>query len=160
MPPQESATPPRTTLPPIAGILRTFLLALFLLGVTGVFAELLLIGHTEDRLQLVPLALFAVSLLVIAWYATTRSGHSIRVFQALMVVFVAAGVVGIILHYRGNMEFELEMYPGLAGVELFRESITGAFPALAPGTMVQLGLIGLAWTFRHPAVHRSIPPST
>ena len=32
------------------------------------------------------------------------------------------------------------------------ERLTGATPALAPGAMVQLGLIGLAYTFRHPAL--------
>jgi hypothetical protein len=40
----------------------------------------------------------------------------------------------------------------LAGWELFKEAMTGATPALAPGAMVQLGLIGLAWSYRHPAL--------
>jgi hypothetical protein len=30
-------------------------------------------------------------------------------------------VIGIALHYRGNFEFELEMYPVIAGVELVRK---------------------------------------
>jgi hypothetical protein len=42
------------------------------------------------------------------------------------------------------------MNPALAGFELVRESLSGATPALAPGTMIQLGLIGLAYTYRHP----------
>lgn len=52
---------------------------------------------------------------------------------------------------QGNVEFELEMYPDLSGWKLFRDSMMGATPALAPGAMVQIGLVGLAWTFRHPA---------
>jgi hypothetical protein len=43
------------------------------------------------------------------------------------------------------------MYPDLAGWKLFKDSMMGATPALAPGAMLQIGLVGLAWTFRHPA---------
>ena len=67
-----------------------------------------------------------------------------------MLLFVAAGIVGVYLHYQSNVEFELEMNPAAAGWELIRESLTGAMPALAPGTMVHLGLIGLLYTWRHP----------
>jgi hypothetical protein len=28
-------------------------------------------------------------------------------------------------------------------------------PVLAPGIMIQLGLLGLAWTWRHPAVTKA-----
>lgn len=135
-----------------AGALRTALLGLFLLGILGTGAELLLIGHIEDPWQLAPLGLFAASLVVVSWYAMTRSPASIRAFQGAMLLFLGAGVAGTLLHYRGNVEFEQEMYPGIAGLELFQEAMTGAFPALAPGSMVLFGLIGLAWTFRHPAL--------
>jgi hypothetical protein len=42
----------------------------------------------------------------------------------------------------------------VAGFHLITESLTGAFPALAPGTMVLLGLLGLAVTTGHPALER------
>lgn len=141
-----------------AGALRTALLGLFLLGILGTGAELLLIGHIEDPWQLVPLGLFATALVVVAWYAVARSRSSIRVFQTVMLLHLGAGMAGTLLHYRGNVEFEVEMYPGIAGLELFREAMTGAFPALAPGSMILFGLIGLAWTFRHPAL-LAIDPS-
>jgi hypothetical protein len=67
-----------------------------------------------------------------------------------MLVFVLAGMLGVYLHYSGNREFELEMYPTMSGMELFRKTMTGATPALAPGTMIQLAFVGLAYTFRHP----------
>ena len=38
----------------------------------------------------------------------------------------------------------------MGGWELVLESLTGALPALAPGTMIYLGLLGWAATFRHP----------
>ena len=71
-----------------------------------------------------------------------------------MAAFVIAGVAGVILHYRGNAEFELEMHPAVRGFDLFRDAMMGATPALAPGTMAQLGLLGLASTYRHPRLRR------
>ena len=77
---------------------------------------------------------------------------TVRLFQAVMVLFLLSGVVGMVLHFQVNMEFQLEMDPALSGMALFQKSILAkAPPALAPGAMIQLGLIGLAYTFRHPA---------
>ena len=81
-----------------------------------------------------------------------RGARSLRLFRGTMILFVLSGGVGLWLHYHGNAEFELEMYPSLKGAELFWESVTGATPTLAPGTMLELGLLGLAYTFRHPAL--------
>jgi hypothetical protein len=81
---------------------------------------------------------------------------TIRGIQALMALFIISGVAGAALHYNANSEFELEMNPVLAGFELFRESLSGATPALAPGTMIELGLIGLAYTYRHPRLDDSV----
>jgi hypothetical protein len=67
-----------------------------------------------------------------------------------MALCVASGLLGIWFHYQGNVEFELEMYPTIGGVKLFWEAMKGATPALAPGTMIQLGLLGLLFTYRHP----------
>ena len=135
-----------------ATVLRSVLLAIFVFGVVGTGAELILLEHYEDVWQWTPLALMAASLLVLGWHLASGGRLSTRAFQIVMVLFVVGGVVGVVLHYRGNAVFELEMYPSLVGFDLFTESIRGATPALAPGTMVQLGLIGLAYTFRHPAL--------
>jgi hypothetical protein len=56
------------------------------------------------------------------------------------------------LHYHGNEEFELEMYPSLSGMQLVSETLTGATPVLAPGSMALLGVVGLASTYRHPVL--------
>jgi hypothetical protein len=64
-----------------------------------------------------------------------------------MTLFVLAGILGIFLHYQGNVEFELEQNPGASRWALFREAVQGATPALAPGVMVQLGLLGLLYAF-------------
>ncbi len=130
--------------------LRQVLLALFVIGVVGTGLELVLLGHTEDLWQLAPLVLMALSLVVLCWCLTGRRAVCLRWFQATMVMLVLSGFVGLWLHYQGNTEFEREMYPTLNGFELFRESLTGATPTLAPGTMLELGFLGLAYTYRHP----------
>jgi hypothetical protein len=40
------------------------------------------------------------------------------------------------------------MQPSIEGTALVKEAMTGAFPVLAPGTMVLLGLVGFALTHR------------
>jgi len=137
-----------------AGRIRTFLLILFVLGVVGTGTELLLLEHTEDTWQLVPLAMMAISLVAIVWFVVARGRAAMLALRAVMALFVASGFAGVFLHYKSNAEFELEMYPSMKGFELFRESIMGAMPALAPGTMIGLGLLGLIYTYHHPVLER------
>ena len=127
--------------------MQRLLAAIFLAGAFGVGAELLLIGHIDDIWQIIPLAALALSLAALTWDAVHRSGASRRLFLATSLLLVVAGAAGVVLHYRSNAEFELEMAPSLRGWPLARESLTGALPALAPGALVQLGLIGVAYWY-------------
>lgn len=129
---------------------RRMLLFILVLGLAGTATELLLLEHYEDTWQIVPLALIAAALAILVWHALTRGPGSVRALQALMVLFVAGGAIGVGLHYQANTEFELEANPALTGFQLFKESMAGAMPTLAPGTMIELGLVGLVYTFRHP----------
>jgi hypothetical protein len=126
------------------------LLFTLVLGTVGNGVELLLLGHFEDWWQRVPLVLTVLLLLALLGVLVTRGATPMRALQGVLVLCAASGGLGVLLHYRGNVEFELEMYPSMAGYELFREAMTGATPALAPGTMLVLALIGLAYTYRHP----------
>lgn len=130
--------------------LRRNLLRVLLLGISGVSVELLLIGHVEKIGQLIPIVLLAAGLAAVVWHMVSGNRPSLLVLWALMLGYALAGVLGIGLHLKGNVEFELEMYPTLAGRDLVAKTLTGATPALAPGTMVLLGLVGLLYTYRHP----------
>lgn len=120
-------------------LLHTALIA----GHVGTGIELILLGHYEDFWQLVPVVLLAAGLAVSVWHIASSSRLSGRVLGIVMLTFVLAGLVGLGLHFNGNMEFELEMYPGLKGWPLIWKSLEGAVPALAPGTMIFVGLVGL-----------------
>ena len=112
-------------------------------------------GHDEDVFQWIPLALCAATILLGALVSARPGAGAVRLFQAVMMLLILSAAVGMWLHFRANMEFQLEMDASLKGWELFRKAILAkAPPALAPGAMAQLGLIGLAYTFRHPAIGR------
>jgi hypothetical protein len=133
--------------------LRRLLLAVLTFGLVGVLADLVVLQHFEDARQIIPFALIGLALGEIGWYLAGGGAASLRLLQMTMVFFVVAGIVGIALHYRGNLEFQLEINASQHGWELFKKVIHAkAPPALAPGAMAQLGLLGLAYVFRHPAL--------
>ena len=132
---------------------RRILLAILLLGVIGITLELLLLGHDEDFNQMIPLGLAAATVIASVAVGVKPSFATVRAFQLVMVLLILSGAAGMYLHFSANVEFQLEMDPALTGMALFRKAILAkAPPALAPGAMTQLGLIGLAYTFRHPAL--------
>ena len=135
--------------------MRLMVLAVFVLGLLGTGIELFFLGHILGWSQLVPIVLMVMSLLVLVWHGLERKSASLRVFQITMALFVAAGILGTTLHYRANEKLELEADPKMTGVALLSKTVTGAAPALAPGAMIQLGLLGLVYTFRHPALEQS-----
>ena len=135
-------------------ILRRGLLLIFVLGSLGLGTELLLLNHFEEWRQQVPLVLLALGLIWLAARMFYRGAIILRLFRWTMLAFVLGGIVGLWFHLSANMEFELEMYPTMSGLELLSKALSGAMPALAPGALVQLGLIGFLYTYHHPALSR------
>jgi len=124
------------------------LLAILIIGLIGTATELLLLKHDEGPAQFIPLVLIALALVAIAWHEAAPALASRRLFQTTMVLFVAAGGLGMYLHYRANVEFQREVDPSIAGRALVVKAMTAkAPPALAPGSLSQLGLIGLAYAY-------------
>jgi hypothetical protein len=118
------------------GPLRQMLLALVFLGAAGLLVELGLLEHFDSVTQWIPLALLVVVLGATGAVYVRRGPGTVRFFQGVMALCVVTGVIGVYLHYR--------------------EAIRGATPALAPGALSQLGLLGLAYAFRHPALRAPI----
>lgn len=124
--------------------LPRLLLAIFFAGLFGTTAELVFLEHYEDVKQLIPLVVAALGFAVGGWYAARPSTTSLRGFRAVLVLFVFSGAVGLFLHFSGNVEFEKERDATLSGFGLMWGALTGATPALAPGTMAFLAVIGYA----------------
>lgn len=128
---------------------RRLLIGLLCLGLCGTTLELWLIGHHEDIWQWIPLAVMTVSTVTAGWLVATWSRPATLTFRVMMAVLMVTGVVGTVLHYRANMEFQLEMDPSLRGLALMGEILHAkAPPALAPGNMVLLSLVGLVAVWR------------
>jgi hypothetical protein len=136
----------------VLATLRRLLLGILLFGLVGTAAELVLIGHYEDRWQLIPLIVLALAIITSLAMAVTGvrgATTATRLFRVSMVLLMVSGAVGSVLHYRANMEFKREMDPSLSGFALFSSVIRAkAPPSLAPGTLGLLGLLGLACGFR------------
>jgi hypothetical protein len=144
--------------PVVLGRMRVMVLGLLALGLIGTAAELLLIGHYEDGLQWSPLVVIGVGLVSLVHRAASR-GRGVRTFRAAMVALIVSGVVGAALHHRGNREFQLELDPSLRGIDLFFKVLRAKTPpALAPGSLVLFGLLGLASTYKQ-SVAAPPPPS-
>lgn len=130
-------------------IVRRWLMVALVLGLLGTIVELLLLEHYEEGWQMTPLFLIAAALVALAWDAARPSPRTARAFQAIMGLFVLAGVIGVWLHLRGAAEFQREMDPSQSRWNVFAKAMRAkAPPVLAPGIMIQLGLIGLVSSYR------------
>ena len=128
------------------------MLALLAFGMIGTGIDLLLLDHYEDIWQMPPLLLIVAGLAAAAAVTARPAAWSIAALRWTMVLFLVSGIAGIALHYNGNREFQREMDPDLAGWPLLVKVMTAkAPPALAPASMIQLGLLGMLFTYRHPA---------
>ena len=121
-----------------------------LVGMTWVLGWRLPPGSLTEKLPWVFLAaaLLGAGLVstLLLWFAPRRA--TVALFRAVMVLCVVIAAAGLYFHYQANLEFVLERHPDYRGRQFFKEAMTGAMPALAPGTMAQLGLMGLAATLR------------
>ena len=134
-------------------LIRRSLLAILGLGLAGTGAELLLLEHYETAVQWVPLAFIALAIAVLIWHSIKGDALSIRVLQGTMLLFLIGGVAGVGFHLRGAAQFQLEIDPSQSRWNIFKKVMRAkAPPVLAPGIMVQLGLVGLAYAYRHPAL--------
>ncbi len=129
-------------------LLRHWILGILVLGLLGTVTELILLEHYEQPLQFVPLVLIVAALAVLWWDFRRRDLASRRGTQIVMALFVLAGFVGFAAHFYGSAEYQLELNPDMSSWELLEKILRAkAPPLLAPGMMLQLGLLGLAYVF-------------
>jgi hypothetical protein len=129
--------------------LRKGLLVVVALGFAGTGVDLLLLAHYEDTLQVAPFVIVSLCLLAVGWHAISRGRASLLLMRVVMAGAIAGAAAGVTLHYRGSMEFQLEMDPSLGGFDLMSRVMTSkAPPTMAPLNLAVLGLVGIASTYR------------
>jgi hypothetical protein len=129
-------------------LLRRWILGVLALGLAGTVTELVLLEHYEQPMQFVPLVLIVAAVAAIAWQVMRNDAASLRTVEIIMALFVVAGFVGIAAHFRGSAEFQLDLNPSMTAWELVEKVMRAkAPPLLAPGMMLQMGLLGLAYVY-------------
>ena len=137
-------------------LLRRWVLGVLVLGLLGTVTELVLLEHYEQPLQFVPLVLIAAGVVALVWEFRRHDTASRRAVQIVMALFVLAGFVGFAAHFYGSAEYQLELNPEMSNWELMEKVLRAkAPPLLAPGMMLQLGLLGLAYMFSDPRFRRT-----
>jgi flagellar biosynthesis protein FliQ len=128
--------------------LRLWILGVIALGLIGTMTELILLEHDEQALQFVPLVLMVLGALALLWNYVRKDAASLRTVQIVMGLFVLSGFAGMAAHFNGSMEYQLELNPDLTTGEILEKILHAkAPPLLAPGMMIQMGLLGLAYAF-------------
>jgi hypothetical protein len=138
--------------------LRRFALALAAIGVIGTLLELTLIKHYASKDQVIPYVLLGLAALGVIAVAVRPTTFVLRVFQVLMVVTVLGSGIGMLEHLKANARnagaiTDGERLPTTPSAIL--AGINGFAPLLAPGVLAQVGLLGLAFTYRHPNLQAS-----
>lgn len=131
--------------------LRQGLLALMAMTGIGTSLELLLTNHMESPPQLVPFVVMGIGLAVAVAVAVAPSKRTIGVMRVVAVLLVLAGAFGVFEHLEHNYAFEAEIRPTEGAADLIVHAIFGANPALAPGAVALMGLLGALATWRHPS---------
>jgi hypothetical protein len=136
-----------------SSMLRRLLVVLLLFGLFGTTAELLLLKHYESAWMFAPFAVSAIAAAGAIGRLARPSAGSVRWLRLSMLPLLAAGVVGAYLHYLGGLAFQTDMDPTLPRWQMFWKVVRmQAPPTLAPGVLIQLGLLGLASTYRDPLI--------
>jgi hypothetical protein len=129
-------------------LLRLCVLGVLVLGLAGTVTELVLLEHYEQPLQLVPVVLIVAAVAAIIWQVMRDTAASLRTLEIIMALFALAGFAGVAAHFHGSAEFQLELNPAMDTWELVEKILRAkAPPLLAPGMMLQMGLLGLAYVY-------------
>jgi hypothetical protein len=129
-------------------LLRRWVLGVLVLGLAGTGTELVLLEHYEQPLQFVPLVLIVAAVAAIIWQVARNDAASLRALEIIMALFVLAGFAGVAAHFHGSAEFQLDLNPSMTAWELVEKVMRAkAPPLLAPGMMLQMGLLGLAYVY-------------
>jgi hypothetical protein len=132
----------------LVGLLRSLVLAVLVIGLLGTVTELVLLEHYEQVLQLVPVVLIAAALAAIVWQLIAKNAASLRALEIIMYLFALAGFAGVLAHFNGSAEFQLDLNPSMSTWELLEKVMRAkAPPLLAPGMMLQMGLLGLIYVY-------------
>lgn len=138
--------------PNVSQQLRRFLLGVVAVTFLATVFELILLDHTEEPLQWIPFVVSGIGILAVvgAWVAPGLT--TIRILRCIMAAVALSSLVGMYLHFSGNLAFTREINPSFTLSQSIWPAMKGSYPLLAPGILFLAGILGLAVTYQHPAL--------
>jgi hypothetical protein len=136
--------------------LRRFLLAVVAAIFIGSIFELILLDHHEETLQWVPFIVSGIGFIMVGAVWFTPSPTAIKAFRWVMAGVALTSIVGIGLHFNGNLEFTREINPSYSLAESIWPAMKGSYPLLAPGILFLAGILGIAAMYRHPLLDERV----
>lgn len=131
---------------------RRFLLAVTAAIFVGSVLELILVDHTEETLQWIPFIISAVGVVAVLLVWVGPGPRSLWILRVVMILAMAASLLGVWLHFNSNLEFTREINPSFTLAESIWPALKGAHPLMAPGVLFLAGVLGYGATWRHPAL--------
>ncbi|HRQ77121.1 MAG TPA: hypothetical protein PLY94_00860 [Gemmatimonadaceae bacterium] len=139
-------------------LIRRGVLAVLVFGCVGLIGELVLLEHYAEINQLPPLLLCTAMIVAVIVHWVGNGAKSVRALQVVALMMVLSGALGMYFHGEENLEHatrDAEEYgEATSGSAFWINVVKGDAPALAPGTMIQFGLLALLYAYRHPALKR------
>jgi hypothetical protein len=144
-----------------ATLLRCGIVALAALGVAGLLVELAFLRHWSSTGALIVWPALGAAGLATAALARRPSDRRIRWVRWVALAVVVVGLVGMALHVNENLlagpldrayAATWDSLPTTTQLLLALTGGVGPAPALAPGSMSELGLAIALATLRHPAL--------
>lgn len=139
-------------------LIRRGVLAVLVFGCVGLIGELVLLEHYGEFTQLPPLLLCAAMIVAVIAHWIGNGARSVRALQVVALMMVLSGAMGVYFHGEENLEHareDAEEYSEpTSGSDFWMSVVKGDAPTLAPGTMIQFGLLALLFAYRHPALKR------
>jgi predicted RND superfamily exporter protein len=131
---------------------RRFLLGVTLFVLVGAVLELYFAEHAADFVQLIPFGLAAIGAVSTAAVMARPKRASLIALRIVMFVLAAGSAYGVYEHLSHNVAFQQEIRPNIAFGNALIDALFGASPLLAPGVLGLAALLGIAATYRHPAL--------
>jgi hypothetical protein len=132
--------------------LRRFLLWFSAAIMVTTPVELWFMDHYQERAQMIPFVLCVLGLFAIGAVLVRPTRLTAFALRGTMTLVAAGSLLGIVLHLVNNFQFELEIRPNAAVVDVIGEALKGASPLLAPGILALGALLALTATLYHPAL--------
>lgn len=132
--------------------LRVFLLLLSGFICLGIPVELGFAEHFQEPLQFLPFILCGVGVVAITAVLFYPQRNTIMALRGVMILSAIGGLLGMVEHIEGNLEFVTEIQPNLTTSAAFMEAVKGAAPLLAPSILGIMAIMAIVATYYHPVL--------